>query len=78
MSKIRMTKYRLLEKMLCQYLSRITSQYECDVVQLDNNIVYRSADPLDHLEMIMAQTRRATAEKISSDIFTILEIVGNK
>lgn len=78
MSKIRMTKYRLLEKMLCQYLNRITSEYECDVVQLDNNVAYRSADPLDHLEMIMAQTRRATAEKISSDILTILEIVGDK
>ena len=64
----------LLEQMLYEYCSRQLSRYEDDVIQLSNNVMYRKADPLDHLEMIMAQTRLGAAEKIFADIYFILEI----
>ena len=48
---------------------------ENDVIQLSNNVVYRSADPLDHLEMIMAQVRRATIEEISLELYHLLKLI---
>lgn len=47
---------------------------EDDVTQLHNNVVYREADPIDHLEMIMAQARLAAAEEIFADLRRIIAI----
>ena len=49
-----------------------------DVIQLCNNVAYRSADPLDHLEMIMAQTRKATIEEVARDLYSLLRMVRRK
>lgn len=49
-----------------------------DVIQLCNNIAYRDADPLDHLEMIMAQTRKATIEEVARDLYSLLRMVRRK
>ncbi len=62
----------LLREQLIVYMFRQTLRYEDDVTELDNHTVYRKADPVDHLEMIMAQTRLATSEKIFRDILEIL------
>ncbi len=67
-------RYELLQQMLFEYGIRQLSRYENDVIQLANNVTYRKADPLDHLEMIMAQTRLGTAEKMFSDLQIVLEI----
>lgn len=47
---------------------------EDDVTQLNNNVVYRKADPVDHLEMIMAQTRLAAVEEVFADLRVIIAI----
>lgn len=57
---------------LIAYIFRQTLRYEDDITELDNHTVYRNADPVDHLEMIMAQTRLGTAEKIFADILEII------
>lgn len=62
----------ILRAQLIEYLFRLTLRYEDDIIEIDNHTVYRKADPVDHLEMIMAQTRLSTAEKITDDIFQIL------
>lgn len=62
----------ILREHLIAYIFRQLLRYEDDVTELDNHTVYRKADPVDHLEMIMAQTRLGTAEKIFADIFEIL------
>lgn len=63
-----------LETLLHEYMYRKSLRYEDDVIQLNNNVVYRTADPLDHLEMIMAQARQAAAEEIFKDLRTIIAI----
>lgn len=63
-----------LSDLLGMYLLRITSQYENDLTQLLNNLVLRSADPVDHLELIMAHTRCAVADQIAKDIYKIIDI----
>ncbi len=62
----------LLRTQLVQYMHRQMLRYEDDVIELNNHIVYRAADPVDHLEMIMAQTRVGTANKIFEDISQII------
>lgn len=62
----------LLRADLIAYIFRQSLRYEDDVTELDNHTAYRKADPVDHLEMIMAQTRLGTAEKIFADILQIL------
>lgn len=49
-----------------------------DVIQLCNNIAYRDADPLDHLEMIMAQTRKATIEEVARELYPLLRMIRRK
>lgn len=49
-----------------------------DIIQLCNNISYRNADPLDHLEMIMAQTRKATIEEVSRELYPLLRMIRRK
>lgn len=60
---------------LYQYMMSKESRYSNDVIQLGNNVCYRKADPLDHLEMIMAQTRLATAQEIFRDIYRVIRIM---
>lgn len=62
----------LLREQILMYLFRQSLRYEDDVTELDNHTAYREADPVDHLEMIMAQTRLHTFEKVSADILEIL------
>lgn len=63
--------------LLQEYMYRQSARFENDVIQLSNNVTYRAADPLDHLEMIMAQTRIGTAEKIFDDIRMLIAISGD-
>ena len=60
------------ERNLTMYMFAEEQRLENDVVQLENNVQYRKADPLDHLEMIMAQTRLAEAERIFHNIYKLL------
>lgn len=69
---------KYLVRLLTEYMYRKTHVYENDIIQLDNNTVYRKADPLDHLEMIMAQTRQATAGDIFSDMYKLISISINR
>lgn len=73
-----MSRYDLLVTMLLEYLNRQSLRYEGDIVQLQNNVSFRKADALDHLEMIMAQTRSATFDKFASDLHVILAISAGK
>lgn len=68
----------LLRADLIAYIFRQSLRYEDDVTELNNRTVYRDADPVDHLEMIMAQTRMATADKIFADIQRILHWSYNR
>lgn len=63
--------------LLQEYMYRQSARFENDVIQLSNNVTYRAADPLDHLEMIMAQTRVGTSEKIFDDIRMLIAISGD-
>lgn len=66
------------ELMLAEYMTRAIARYENDVIQLSNNVAFRKADPVDHLEMIMAQTRLGTADKIFTDIWNFLAICNRR
>jgi len=57
---------------LYQYMMNKEMYYYNDTVQLRNNVQYRTADPLDHLEMIMAQIRLETAKSVFQEIYLIL------
>ncbi len=63
-----------LETLLQEYMYRKTLRLEDDITQLSNNVTYRAADPVDHLEMIMAQARLASAEDIFADIRVLIAI----
>lgn len=64
----------LLRTELIAYLFRKQIYYENDVIELNNHTAYRNADPVDHLEMIMAQTRLATCEEICDNILEIIHL----
>ena len=49
-----------------------------DIIQLGNNVSFRNSDPLDHLEMIMAQTRKATIEEVSRELYPLLRMIRRK
>lgn len=57
---------------LYQYMWEQEVRYENDLIQLYNNVTIRKADPLDHLEMIMAIVRLETSRKVFRDIGDIL------
>lgn len=59
-------------EMLYEYMHRKADQYEKDRDQLYVNMQLRRADPLDHLEMIMAEIRLQTAKDIFADQFALL------
>lgn len=62
----------VLRAQIIEYIFRKAQYYENDLIELNNHMSYRKADPVDHLEMIMAQTRAGTAEDIFADLFQIL------
>ena len=61
--------------LIYQYLYHKQARAGNYVIQLSNNISYREADALDHLEMIMAQTRLATVEEMSSELYKLLRMM---
>lgn len=64
--------------LLYQYMFFKEQFYQNDITGLDNNISYRKADAIDHLEMIMAQTRLATAQEIFSDMHKLMRMIRNE
>lgn len=62
----------VLRAQIIEYIFRKSHYLESDLIELNNHTVYRTADPVDHLEMIMAQVRAQTAEEIFTDLFQIL------
>lgn len=68
-------RYSLLVHLLCEYTYRLTCRYESDLVQLRNNVSLRLADPVDHLEFIMASVRCSVADQVEADIHKIIDIV---
>jgi len=59
---------------LYEYLYRKQFVFDNDIIQLYNNISIRKADAVDHLEMIIALSRKTAAEEIFGDIYKILLI----
>lgn len=53
-------------------------RYENDLTVLLNNVQLRKADPVDHLEIIMAQTRVATADRIAGEVLQIMQVNSTK
>jgi len=51
------------------------SRYHNDIVLLDNNVSFRKADPVDHLEMIMAQARLETSQEIFRDMHKLMRMI---
>ena len=78
MKNIKKNEYDLLNMYLHEYMLRQSVRYENDFVQLINNVTYRYADAVDHLEMILAQCRIYTASKIFGDIEKIIALVENR
>lgn len=60
---------------LYQYIMHKEMYYYNDVIQLGNNVSYRKADPLDHLEMVMAQVRLETAREIFNDMHKLMRMI---
>lgn len=69
-----MTQYEYLTHLLYEYFYRQQIYRENDLVQLTNNISFRHADALDHLEMIMAQVRAQVTTDISRDVYKLVAI----
>lgn len=69
-----MTQYEYLTHLLYEYFYRQQIYRENDLVQLTNNISFRRADALDHLEMIMAQVRAQVTTDISRDVYKLVAI----
>ena len=69
-----MTKYEYLVMLLYVYFYRQQIFRDNDVVQLSNNVQFRKADPLDHLEMIMAQVRAQVTADIGRDVYKLVAI----
>lgn len=68
------TDYEYLTHLLYEYFYRQQIYRDNDVVQLSNNVQFRKADPLDHLEMIMAQVRAQVTADISQDVYRLVAI----
>lgn len=66
------------EENLFLYCQRMENTLEQDLHMLKVNLLSRDMEPLDHLEMIMAEVRLATAERIFNDIGKIVEISKGK
>ena len=69
-----MSQYEYLVMLLYEYFYRQQIYRDNDVVQLANNVQFRKADPLDHLEMIMAQVRAQVTADISQDVYRLVAI----
>ena len=68
------TDHEYLTHLLYEYFYRQQIYRENDLVQLTNNISFRHADALDHLEMIMAQVRAQVTTDISLDVYKLVAI----
>lgn len=69
-----MRKYRNVQDVLNQLYEYLWFQEVRDlnyVIQLANNVHFRNADPVDHLEMIMAQARLQKTRELSQDLHRI-------
>lgn len=62
-------------RLIYDYMHQKEIRLENYVTQLANNVVYRKADPVDHLEMIIAQTRLEMAREVFSELYTVLAIM---
>ena len=62
--------------LIYQYLYHKQARAGNYVIQLSNNISYREADALDHLEMIMAQTRKSAIDEVAQEVYPLLRIIG--
>lgn len=69
-----MSQYEYLVMLLYEYFYRQQIYRDNDVVQLSNNVQFRKADPLDHLEMIMAQVRAQVTADIGRDVYKLVAI----
>ena len=68
------TEYEYLVMLLYEYFYRQQIYRDNDVIQLSNNVQFRRADPLDHLEMIMAQVQSQVTSDISQDVYKLVAI----
>lgn len=59
-------------EVLYEYMHRKADRLEADRDRLYENVQLRRADPLDHLEMILAETRLETAKELFADEFQLL------
>lgn len=59
-------------EVLQQYMYNYHSALERDHRQLNNNVAYRTADVLDHLEFILHLNRRQSIQSVFDDIRKIL------
>lgn len=61
--------------LLYQYFFNKQVRADNYVVQLENNIRFRDADCLDHLEMIMAHVRKDTIDEVAHEVRLLLPMV---
>ena len=69
-----MTDYDYLVALLYEYFYRQQIRRENDLIQLTNNVSFRHADALDHLEMIMAQVRAQCVDDTSREVYKLIAI----
>lgn len=69
-----MSQYDYLVMLLYEYFYRQQIYRDNDIIQLANNVHFRTADPLDHLEMIMAQVRAQVTADISQAVYKLVAI----
>lgn len=60
------------KEMLYQYMLNKEMFLLNDVIQLNNNVAYREADYLDHLEIILAKNKLEAAREIFKDLRFLL------
>lgn len=61
--------------LLYQYFWNKQVRADNDLTQLINNLTLRESDPLDYLEIIMAQTRKAVVEEISREAYILMRAI---
>lgn len=63
--------------LIYQYMMHQEQRLTNDLIQLENNVTYRKADIMDHLEFIIALVRLETTINIFNDLNVILRIIKN-
>lgn len=64
---------KLVEWLHAYSYSRIV-RLENEIIEFENHVVYRKADPVDHLEMIIALAKLEAAEQDYEAIRSIIDI----